>query len=156
MRRAGREMAKEIPRSGRWSAARFKTTQQQGEEMLREQLALEEKDRLVRLVKIQGDISPMRSHVAKNIHTRLTDEKDREVTDVLNIQQQCMNIRKHLASMVNSRRELAGLRVRVQQLTEDNDPQQQQLLDLGSLSFGFRDDGSSAAKKGAEGAAEEP
>jgi len=126
LQRAGAEMMAELPRA-RWASSRFKTPLQQGEEMLREQSALDDRDALVRTVLKRGEPLAFRSHIANNIRSRLEEERQRDGAvdaqhlcgvSLLLTQQQGMNIRKNLASMVNARRELAGLRSRVQFLSE--------------------------------------
>jgi len=86
------------------------------EEMLKEQTALDDRDRLARLMR--PAISPMRSHIASNIRNRLKEESERDAMEVLNIQQRCINIRKNLTGMSNTRRELSGIRQKVQLLVE--------------------------------------
>lgn len=86
------------------------------EEMLREQICLDDRERLARL--IRPSISPMRAHIASNIRNRLKEESERDAMEVLNIQQRCINIRKNLTGMSNTRRELSAIRGKVQLLVE--------------------------------------
>merc|ERR1712151_1473910 len=105
-----------------WTCGRHKTPLQQAEEMLREQNALDERRQLIRTVTVQDLDMPFRSHVARNIGLRLKEEKKHdELVGGLAMQQQCQNIRKQINLMVNSRRELASLRSRVQSLVEGDD-----------------------------------
>jgi len=113
-------------REARWTCARVKSPQQQGEEMLLEQRALDDRANLVRLVcgaaphghlSTAGDIS-MRGHMAKNIRNRLREEALRDSVEGYSVQEQCMNIRKHLASMAERRKQLSGFRTRLQTVTD--------------------------------------
>lgn len=105
-----------------WTCSRHKTPLQQGEEMLREQAALDDQRNLIRTVKVQDYDMPFRSHIADKIRLKLREEKKRdEMVGGLAMQQQCQNIRKQINLMVNSRRELASLRSRVQSLVEGDD-----------------------------------
>jgi hypothetical protein len=104
---AGAEM-RNSDLKARWSCSRYKSPHQQGIEMIQEHEHLEERNRLSRELRCFDHPSPMRSHITNNIKCRLKEEAP-HATQVLNVQQQCMNIRKHLASMTNQRRELAGL-----------------------------------------------
>eukprot|EP00747_Dinoflagellata_sp_TGD_P028770 gnl/TRDRNA2_/TRDRNA2_133473_c0_seq1.p1 gnl/TRDRNA2_/TRDRNA2_133473_c0~~gnl/TRDRNA2_/TRDRNA2_133473_c0_seq1.p1 ORF type:complete len:627 (-),score=89.10 gnl/TRDRNA2_/TRDRNA2_133473_c0_seq1:23-1768(-) len=102
----------------RWlDGPRGRTPTDDGEQMLREQDELDHRDRFVR--QMQGGESSIRSHISRNIATRLREEADRDAVEALNTQQRCMNIRKNLTSMSNARRELSSLRVRVQSLFDD-------------------------------------
>eukprot|EP00932_Pfiesteria_piscicida_P002050 SRR837773.11997.p1 GENE.SRR837773.11997~~SRR837773.11997.p1 ORF type:complete len:196 (+),score=74.31 SRR837773.11997:27-590(+) len=111
---------------GRWSCSRVKSPLQQGEEMIREQAALEEQRRLLRTVaRRTGDDLAFRGHIAKNIHERLTSEAKREAGrgPALAVNQQCINIKKQLDGMTKARGELRGLRTKVQPLMEGDDEQ---------------------------------
>jgi len=89
--------------------------------MLQEQAALDDRNRLVRTVQVlSSDEMPFRSHIAKNIRLRLDEEAQRDKSEALAMQHQCQNIRKHLTSMTNMRRDLSSLRSRVQLLAEED------------------------------------
>jgi len=106
--------------AAKWSQRSIKTPLEQGEDMLKEAQALDDRERLVRQVKTKsGPADPFRSHIAQNIKMRLRDEAKQSSTEGLAINQQCMNIRKQLASMVNARKELTGLRVKVEKVWEE-------------------------------------
>mmetsp|Transcript_9400 Transcript_9400/g.16670 ORF Transcript_9400/g.16670 Transcript_9400/m.16670 type:complete len:490 (-) Transcript_9400:116-1585(-) len=106
--------------AAKWSQRSIKTPLEQGEDMLKEAQALDDRERLVRQVKAKsGPADPFRSHIAQNIKMRLRDEEHQRATEGLAINQQCMNIRKQLASMVNARKELTGLRVKVEKVWEE-------------------------------------
>jgi len=106
--------------AAKWSQRSIKTPLEQGEDMLKEAEALDDRERLVRQVKAKsGPADPFRSHIAQNIKMRLRDEAKQNSTEGLAINQQCMNIRKQLASMVNARKELTGLRVKVEKIWEE-------------------------------------
>jgi len=108
----------------KWTSRCSKSALQQGEEMLEEQAALDDRSRLVRSVRIcQGQTKelPLRTHITQNIRLRLQEEAQRDTVETLAMNQQCQNIRKHLVSMQNSRRDLASLRTRVQAITGDID-----------------------------------
>jgi hypothetical protein len=113
----GRGVAPDFLGVSRWSCKSSRSPLQQGQDMLREQRAIDERDRVLKSLKCSPEVGQFRSHVAKNIHSRLREEARREASaDALQMQHQCMNIRNQLASMVNARRELAGLKSRVQEL----------------------------------------
>ncbi|CAJ1390288.1 unnamed protein product [Effrenium voratum] len=97
-----------------------KTALEQGEEMLAEQDALDERERLVRLVKSKSTPpDPFRSHIAGNIKQRLVESAHHDSKEGLAINQRCLNIRKQLAGMINARKELASLRAKVHLMVED-------------------------------------
>jgi hypothetical protein len=129
-RRVGKEMRKQdIP--AHWLCAHNLTPQQQGEEMLQEQFVMDERGRFERLIRPSSGFSDMRSHVAKKIRCRLRQEREHDSTSVLNIQHKCMNIRKNIASLANLRRDLSGLRVRVQALGSEEPVEQDVKRDVG-------------------------
>mmetsp|Transcript_117961 Transcript_117961/g.263781 ORF Transcript_117961/g.263781 Transcript_117961/m.263781 type:complete len:490 (-) Transcript_117961:83-1552(-) len=92
----------------KWICRTTKSLLQQGEEMLKEQTALDEREVLVRT----GAVRP---YITENIKSRLREEEKRGNASTLNAAQQCTNVRKMLNSMANNRRELAGLRTRMLQ-----------------------------------------
>lgn len=104
-------------RTPRWVNSRCKTAQQLGEEMLSEQQALDRRTEFRRQVK--GENNSLRSHVAEVIRSRLREEKQRDSTQAFDFQQRCFNIRKNLASMTASRRDLSQLKLRVLSLNEE-------------------------------------
>lgn len=118
---------------------------QHGETMLREQCALDSKTRLRRVMTSEGDESPMRKYVARNIRARLREEKERDEqhqgsTDQVEIQQRTINIRKHLGLMSDLRRELQVLKRAAQGEIKTDTPKappmppgESQLIDLGVL-----------------------
>merc|ERR1711988_508351 len=75
-----------------------------------------------RLMDGQGNRSPMRKHIVGNIRCRLAEEKERDTQAMLDTQQRCMNIRKNLSSMLNSRREFSAVKQRAQVLIEGELP----------------------------------
>eukprot|EP00928_Gymnodinium_smaydae_P016517 TRINITY_DN1620_c0_g1_i1.p1 TRINITY_DN1620_c0_g1~~TRINITY_DN1620_c0_g1_i1.p1 ORF type:complete len:488 (-),score=108.27 TRINITY_DN1620_c0_g1_i1:116-1579(-) len=117
MLREGAQMRQEATEA-RWSPAFTKAWQQQGEDMLREQEAMDERNRFVRSVS-QDDMRPV---ITRNIEARLREEALRDKTEGVNITHRCMNIRKHLASMLNSRRDLQSLRSRMMAVTGEEQP----------------------------------
>lgn len=105
--------------AAKWSPKSWKTPLEQGEDMLQEQLALDERERIVRLVKSKSNPSdPFRGHIAQNIKQRL-EMANNDSTEGLAINQRCLNIRKQLAGMVNARKELASLRAKAHLLMEE-------------------------------------
>lgn len=107
--------------AAKWSLRSLKCPLELGEEMLKEQLSLDNRIKLNREMHMSDpsvEPDPMRAYVAKNIKMRMFEDiaGRKESTEGLALQQQCLNIRKHLASMMNSRKELAGLRSRVQSM----------------------------------------
>lgn len=89
--------------------------------MLQEQRALEERDRLVRSVKVRAEIMPFRKHIATNIKHRLLEEARRDpegATSKVAIQGSITNIRRQLIGLADARRELANYRSRLQ-VSED-------------------------------------
>jgi len=124
MQRAGQRMldSLEDPQSSaaKWSPKSTKTPLEQGEDMLQEQGALDERERLVRVVKSKSlPPDPFRSHIALNIKQRMEECAHNDSKEGLAINQRCLNIRKQLAGMVNARKELAGLRAKVHLLMEE-------------------------------------
>lgn len=97
----------------RWSPLHLKTPGEHGEDMLHEQDAQDELTRFRRHI----NDADMRPHITAMIKQRLRTEADGLLAEGHHIQQRCMNIRKHVASMSNSRRELATLRSHMQLLT---------------------------------------
>eukprot|EP00439_Symbiodinium_sp_Y106_P066696 s3465_g10.t3 len=105
--------------AAKWSPKSWKTPLEQGEDMLQEQEALDERERIVRLVKSKSNPSdPFRGHIAQNIKQRL-EMANNDSTEGLAINQRCLNIRKQLAGMVNARKELASLRAKAHLLMEE-------------------------------------
>ncbi|CAK9015777.1 Uncharacterized protein SCF082_LOCUS12909 [Durusdinium trenchii] len=124
LQRAGQRMLDTLEDSqssaAKWSPKSRKTPLEQGEEMLMEQDALDERERLVRVVKSKSQPpDPFRSHIAFNIKQRLEDLANDDSKEGLAINQRCLNIRKQLAGMVNARKELASLRAKVHLLLEE-------------------------------------
>eukprot|EP00928_Gymnodinium_smaydae_P014865 TRINITY_DN15455_c0_g1_i1.p1 TRINITY_DN15455_c0_g1~~TRINITY_DN15455_c0_g1_i1.p1 ORF type:complete len:470 (+),score=97.51 TRINITY_DN15455_c0_g1_i1:106-1515(+) len=138
---AGATMRTE-PLEARWSPLYWKSLTQHGEDMLAEQTSLDERNRLMRLVRCSGsDVSSMRTHVTENIRERLSSEQQRDETITLNIQQKCMNIKKQITSMANLRRDVLNLKSRMQAVTDDEElpPPDPLLADFGAqLGFGPR------------------
>lgn len=98
-----------------------KSASRLGEEMLEEQVALDERQRLIRTVKnIHGEELGFRGHVTRNIRQRMEEEKRREAGrgPALQVDQQCINIKKQLEEMAKARGELRGLRSKVQSFSE--------------------------------------
>lgn len=119
LQRIGAQMRSETA-PPRWTNSWGKTLEEQGEDMLEEQIKLEERTRLVRHVTTNNDVpQPFRKHIAGNIEARLRREREREAIVNLTMQQKCMNVRKQLTSMANLRRDLAGIRSRWQALVAD-------------------------------------
>lgn len=111
----------------RWMSTRRKDFLLKGEDMLREQAAMDDQARLRRQMGLtkgaQGTFAaaaPMRSHVTGNIRARLESENSHD-TEVRETKHRCMKIRKDLASMANSRRELSNLRSAVQALAHEEE-----------------------------------
>lgn len=108
----------------KWSPLHEKSPSRLGEEMLEEQVALEERQRLIRTVSnIHGEELAFRNHVAQNIRKRLQEESRREGGrgPALAMDHQCIKIRKELDHMAKARGELRGLRSKVQAFTEPGD-----------------------------------
>jgi len=105
---------------GLWLCSRVKSPLEQGEDMLREQAALEDRQRLMRTLTKTGEDLEFRGHIAKNIQMRLSSEAKREAGrgPALAVNQQCINIKKQLEGLVKARGELKGLRAKVQLLVE--------------------------------------
>jgi len=121
-----------------WSCARTKSRLEQGEDMLREQVALDDRQRLMRTVNnVHGEELAFRSHVAKNIQKRLKDEFKREAGrgPALAVNQQCINIKKQLDVMAKARGELRGLRSKVQLFCEGDDDNTDRFPDKSAFSF---------------------
>ncbi|CAK9044540.1 unnamed protein product [Durusdinium trenchii] len=102
LQRAGQRMLDTLEDSqssaAKWSPKSRKTPLEQGEEMLMEQDALDERERLVRVVKSKSQPpDPFRSHIAFNIKQRLEDLANDDSKEGLAINQRCLNIRKQLA-----------------------------------------------------------
>lgn len=141
MRRAASEMlrAPEERTNACWHCLRAKTPSQLGEEMLKEQVELDDRMRLVRLLgNAHGDELAFRSHVARNIRERLREEFRREAGrgPTLAVDQQCINIKKQLDGLVKARGELKGLRAKAQLVFEGDDDGEGG--PLAELSLGFR------------------
>eukprot|EP00929_Paragymnodinium_shiwhaense_P121816 TRINITY_DN9419_c0_g1_i1.p1 TRINITY_DN9419_c0_g1~~TRINITY_DN9419_c0_g1_i1.p1 ORF type:complete len:525 (-),score=97.49 TRINITY_DN9419_c0_g1_i1:368-1942(-) len=105
----GRSMRAHDGVNSRWSPAFEKSIAELGEEMLKEQAVIDDRESFLRHI-FRSD---MRPHIARNIRSRLHEEKLRDPVQGLELQQHCMNIRKNIMSMTNARRELAGLRSKV-------------------------------------------
>lgn len=95
------------PWVAKWTRQGNNHVLRQGEAMIQEQAALEEKKELIKVIHAEGDDSPLRTHVAHNIATRLHEDRLRDSQDGLIIQQRCLNIRKGLGFMQDSRRDLS-------------------------------------------------
>jgi len=95
--------------------------------MLKEQAALDDKKDLFRVIESQGEDSPMRSHLARQIRNRMREEKEREgvygdtATDTATL-----NIRKHMNSMQAARRDLSEQKRKVQDVLNGPEVKQTQ------------------------------
>lgn len=78
----------------------------QGEAMLREQAALDDRKSLFMVIESEGSDSPMRRHLTSRIKNRLREEKKRDEQGIIDAQQQCMSIRNNLGKMQAARRDL--------------------------------------------------
>lgn len=89
-----------------------------GDAMLREQTALDERKALSRSMSLEGVNSPLRSHVSSKIRSRLLEEKERDAQGVIDVQQRCMNIRKNLGFLQAARRDLSEQKRKAQDIIE--------------------------------------
>jgi len=105
-------------RDARWTSLCSDSLLLHGDAMLLEQVALDDRTKLYRLMQGQGPASGMRRHIANNIKCRLREESERDTQMALDTQQRCMNIRKNLTSMLNARRELNAIRTKAQVVIE--------------------------------------
>lgn len=119
LRKIGRDMRRQAL-AAKWLVASKLGPCEQGDEMLREQAAFDERDRLVRS-------SPMRTHVAHNIRCRLQSEQQRDALQGMTMQQKCLNIRKNLTSLVNLRRDVTNLRGKWQSLSGEVDEEAEEV-----------------------------
>jgi hypothetical protein len=110
MLRTGRSMLRN-PCVPRWMDGRNKSPQRKGEDMLREQDALDDRDRFLRLVS-HSEWKTMHSHMARNIRARLEDEPDKDTT-LRECRHRSANIRKDLSTMAGARRELYSVKERM-------------------------------------------
>merc|ERR1712083_1010012 len=92
----------------RWSVLKRQedSVMQHAEAMLVEQREMDERTKLYRLMRAEGQVSPMRKHITKNIRSHLKEVNGMDAKDAMDVQHRCTNIRKQLARMVNARREL--------------------------------------------------
>merc|ERR1712113_14180 len=79
---------------------------QHAEAKLVEQREMDERTKLYRLMRAEGQVSPMRKHITKNTRSHLKEVNGLDAKDAMDVQHRCTNIRKQLARMVNARREL--------------------------------------------------
>jgi hypothetical protein len=102
------------PWVAKWANRGKNATQLQGEAMLREQAALDDRRNVLKVIENEGVDSPMRRHVAQLIKGRLQEEKDRDIQSANDTQQRCTNIRKNLGHMQAVRKEFSEQRRKVQ------------------------------------------
>jgi hypothetical protein len=96
------------PWVAKWSRSGKNHVQRSGEIMLKEQAALDDRRELFKVIEGEGQDSPMRTYVAKNIKSRLLHEMERnEGQRDLDTQQRCMTIRKNLGLMQTARRDFS-------------------------------------------------
>lgn len=113
----GKHMNKK-PWQPQWANQGKNNVLNQGEAMLREQSALDDRRELLKVIENEGDDSPMRHHVAGKIRIRLQEEKERDANclqDLLDTQQRCINIKKNMSYMQAARRDLTEQKRRVQE-----------------------------------------
>lgn len=113
---AGKVMTSEL-RLPQWSSFSNELLEH-GEAMIREQDALEDKKKLYQQIRYEGVISPMRSHVARKIRSRLREEKLHEAQVALDVQQTCLSIRKNIEAMMKTRRLLASVNTEAKNVVE--------------------------------------
>lgn len=101
-----------------WQESDHHTVQQLGEEMLREQNALEEHASLIRQVH-KGD-SGIRRYITGNIRSKLQQEAERQAAEVLSTEERFRNIRKQIETMSNTRRELSRFRTQLNSEFQNN------------------------------------
>jgi hypothetical protein len=119
-------------RSPRWSSYKHNLLDH-GEAMMREQEDLQHKKKLYQQMSLEGNMSPMRQHVAKKILARMNEEKLHDPQVAMEVHQTCVSIRKNLAGMSNARKNLNAVKVEVQSLVL---PEQSQKEKFGlSLDF---------------------
>lgn len=95
-----------------------KSVLNKGAAMLREQNALDERQRLLRNCSLEGASSPLRAHISSRIRTRMVEEKERDAQGVIDVQQRCMNIRKNLGFLQAARRDLCEQKRKAQDAIE--------------------------------------
>lgn len=81
-----------------------------GEAMLQEQAAVDERLKLLKQFEREGLVSPMRKYVAENVKSRFAMHQTNPEREGVEVQHRCVNIRKHITLMANARRELGVLR----------------------------------------------
>lgn len=142
LQRNGQSMSRGAPLA-KWMRGRRKSPLKKGEDMLREQEALDDQARLIRGL-VLNEASPMRTHIASNILSRIQNEPP--VADgVREAKHRLQNIQKNLEMMGKSRRELMSLRNQVQSMVQEPD---ERIIDrdLELKLFGKRDPVSVALK----------
>eukprot|EP00929_Paragymnodinium_shiwhaense_P041968 TRINITY_DN21798_c0_g1_i1.p1 TRINITY_DN21798_c0_g1~~TRINITY_DN21798_c0_g1_i1.p1 ORF type:complete len:467 (-),score=101.70 TRINITY_DN21798_c0_g1_i1:121-1521(-) len=112
----------------RWAPSYSKTLVEQGEEILNEQDVIDHRCKFMRSCRSRD----MRAFVADNIRTRMLGESGSDTTMGLSMQQHVMNIRKHLLCMTNARRELAGLKSRMNSIQDDDDTRSAKYSEMNS------------------------
>lgn len=125
----GQIMSKE-PREARWASRCYdvEAALHQGEAMLEEQAALDDRKALQRMMVNEGPQSPLRRYVVNNIQKLLEAEKDRDTQGVLDTQQRAINIRKQLTHMQSKRRDLAMLNARVKEAVFGKDVEERKAV----------------------------
>lgn len=89
-----------------------------GEAMIQEQEALKAKKKLYQEMRQEGEVSPMRKHVARKIRTRMREEYVNNPQVALDVQQTCMSIRKNIEAMMKTRRLLATVNTEAKNVVE--------------------------------------
>jgi len=141
MQEQGAQM-RQMLRSPPWKSIKTKTDEH-GDAMLKEQVAMQAKVQLQKVMDREGSMPPwdrhnttMRRHVTKNIRCRLTEELQRDIAARGQVQQQCMNIKRNLTMMGNSKRELGALQKKLLESCPDME-EVKVTKDLGlTLNFG--------------------
>jgi len=107
-----------VKREPQWSSFLHGELFEYGEAMMLEQETIEAKRKLQRQMRHEGEISPMRAHVAHKIRTRLREEKVTDAQVNMDVQQTCLSIRKNIEAMMKSRRLLSSLNTEAKTVVE--------------------------------------
>jgi len=104
-----------------WSNLRQDNLHEQASAMLEEQMALDERIALFKLMEREGLASPTRQAIAGNIKCRLQDLAPRDAKQSSDVHMRATNIRNHLQQLLQAKRELRSVRKSTQVLLKEDD-----------------------------------
>merc|ERR1712187_126629 len=110
-------------RAASWTNLTSASLIRHGELMLSEQVALEDKKRVIGVMNREGLESPTRRVITANVKKRLKMEGLRDARCALDVHYDCASIRKNLAAMTNARRDLDNAKSQSRKILGEDEEQ---------------------------------